>query len=82
MGVPDQGEENLPEMTMELALMLRKSVQTINWMMDALPEKVDPVSRNALTAFSLSMAAELTTFLSQEESKYILRMVKDLLPRT
>lgn len=79
MGVPDEGETS-PEMTMELALMIRHSVQTINMMLDSLPEKADPVSSNALREFSLSMVAELTTFVGQEGSM-LLRMVKDYLPK-
>jgi hypothetical protein len=71
---------------MEMALMLRRSIQTIDFMMDSLKEKHerhDPVSKAALSQFSLTMAAELTSyeFLNDSESQYVLKIVKELLPR-
>lgn len=81
MGVSDEGEK-VPEMSMELALMLRHSIHTISSMMEELSVKSDPVSVNALTQFSLSLAAELTTFdVTQAESAFILRIVKNILPK-
>jgi hypothetical protein len=50
--------------------------------MEELSIKSDPVSVNALTQFSLSLAAELTTFdVTQAESAFILRIVKNILPK-
>ena len=81
MGVSDEGEK-VPEMSMELALMLRNSIYMINNMLEGLSAKSDPVSVTALTEFSLSMAAELTTFdVTQAESAFILRIVKNILPK-
>ncbi len=81
MGVSDEGEK-VPEMSMELALMLRNSIHMIDKMMEELSVRSDPVSANALTQFSLSMAAELTTFdIRQDESAFILRIVKNILPK-
>jgi hypothetical protein len=84
MGVTDEGQAQ--KMTMEMALMLRRTVQTIDFMMESLKEKHerhDPVSKAALSQFSLTIAAELSSydFLDDSESCYVLKMVREILPR-
>jgi hypothetical protein len=82
MGVTDENKET-EKMTLEMAILLRRSVQTITYMMDSLPEKQDPVGRLALEKFSLTMAAELASydFMTDGESHYVLKIVKEILPR-
>jgi hypothetical protein len=72
-------ESSAKEMTLEEAMMIRQSVQIINYLISTIPEKDDPVSKAACTEFALSLVADLSTLV--EDSRLVLRMAKDILPR-
>jgi hypothetical protein len=72
-------ESPAEEITLEEALVLRRSVQIIEFLISAIPEKDDPVSKGACREFALSLVAELATLVP--DSRLILRMAKNILPR-
>ncbi len=79
MGIADEGDENT-ELTMDMVVMLQRSLVTVRHLLDSYDEQPDPYRRHVLKEFALTMVAELCSVVPKRHAPALLYMVRDILP--